>query len=250
MTRRYTTLITMFVLLLLAAASSHAQSAKNNGFYVYQTSGIIGDQDIYVTDYGIKIENKSSGLITIANSPGWEVLTFHERSRTICKQPLDKFRGYIAEKEFVSTGQEWSKLPLSKTETGSVANINANVFLTPNSFTEKQIKDWSQQFADSKFIKSAKYCVSSDLKIPTKAITTLCRFYGTADKGGLPLEFKYHDLGGNLHVGLITSMVKPFQFDSKIFPTPKDFRAVESMKDLLKSVKSSKAKKLRRRPLL
>ena len=197
-----------------------SKQETKQGLYIYQTSGIIGDQDIYATNNGIKIVNKSSGLVTVAAAPDWIVTTYHDNSRLKCQVPLSSFSGYIPKAAFEETGCRWDNLPLVKSEVKEVANLPSQVYTTSNNFTEKQLKDWQLQFADSKFIKSARYCVSSNLKLPDKALSVLCKFYGLAKKGGVPLEFKYHDLGGNLHTGLITTSQRSLKAESISLKAP------------------------------
>ncbi len=232
-----------------AGATDSKQETKQ-GLYIYQTSGIIGDQDIYATNNGIKIVNKSSGLVTVAAAPDWKVTTYHDNSRLTCQVPLSSFSGYIPKAAFEETGCRWDNLPLVKSEVKEVANLPSQVYTTSNNFTEKQLKDWQLQFADSKFIKSARYCVSSNLKLPDKALSVLCKFYGLAKKGGVPLEFKYHDLGGNLHTGLITTSQRSLKAESISLKAPEGYKTVSSPAALHKEVTASKNKQIKRRPLL
>lgn len=234
----------------LAIHSGNAIAIEPEAYYIYQTSGIVGDQDIYITRDGIKIVNKTSGLVTIARAPLWKVVTFHDRTKSICTEPLTTFKGYIPSKEFVSTGSSWAALPFIKSDNKLISGINSTVFTTPNSFTTKQLKDWQREFADSKFIKSARYCVSSDLNTSPKIRTAVCKFYGLADKGGLPLEFKYHDLGGNLHVGLITTTIKKISEASIDCAIPEGYKIVKDHRELHKLATANKTREKQRRPLL
>ena len=231
-------------------SSNPGEAAEQKGHFLYQTSGIIGDQNVFISENSIKIVDKSFDLITIARAPDWKVTTYHKKSRTICSLPLSSFNGYISQKEFDSTGQSWSDLPFVKSNTKDIAGLDATVFITPGSFVNKQLKDFDRQFADSKFIKSARYCVSNNLSINPKVRTILCKFYGLADKGGLPLEFKYHDLRGDMHIGLITSQTKINSSLDTRFDVPSGYKKVKNFEELLKIANSNKSKVKRRRPLL
>lgn len=238
-------------LCLLVQSFIHPSHASEYGkYFLYQTSGIIGDQNIYISDDGIKIENKSSDIVTIAKAPSWKIVTFHKKTKTACSLPLSKFKGYISQKEFDATGQNWFKIPFVKSSSKKIAGLDSSIFITPSSFIKNQLKDFDRQFADSKFIKSARYCVSKELNINPKARLTLCKFYGLADKGGLPLEFKYHDLRGDLHIGLITSKTKAITTFDTSFEIPSGFKQVKTHEELLKIANSTKKKIKRRRPLL
>lgn len=247
--------IVLCMLLLLSISLTCYQSSigldtGDEALYLYQTSGIIGDQDIYITGTAVRIENKTSGLISIARAPSWKVTTFHNGSKSICALPLQSFHGYIPEKAFLETGAMWNTIPFEKSDSKEIAGTASTVFTTTGAYTEKQLKDWQREFADSKFIKSARYCVAEKLAANQKARSVLLRFYSLPDKGGLPLEFKYHDLGGNFHTGLITSSQRSVKADSVSFEIPKDYKAVPNNAELFKVATTSKVKRNKRRPLL
>lgn len=242
--------VLLIVLFLTCTTNQPVHCEDSKGHYIYQTSGILGDQDVFVSQNGIKIINKSTNLVTVARAPRWNVTTYHEKTKTLCTEPLARFNGYISEKEFVSTGKFWSKLPLKKSNTNTIAGISSLIYITPQEFTKNQIKDWSRQFADSKFIKSARYCVSENLNIPAKAKSVLCKFYGLKNLGGVPLEFKYHDLGGYLHVGLTTSSQEKIDSKKIDLSIPSNFKKVKNHKTLLSISQDNKTKVRKRRPLL
>ena len=246
--------IALCLLVLLLSLTCYQRSfcmdTAGDALYLYQTSGIIGDQDIYITETGVRIENKTSGLVSIARAPSWKVTTFHEGSKSICSLPLQSFQGYIPEKAFLETGAIWDTIPFEKSDHKEIAGTAATVYTTSSAFTEKQLTDWQREFADSKFIKGARYCVAEKLEVNQKARSVILRFYRLADKGGLPLEFKYNDLGGNFHTGLITSSQSSKKAESISFEIPKDYRAVPNNAELFKIATTNKIKSNKRRPLL
>lgn len=227
-------------------------TGNNQNLYqhLYQTSGVLGDQDVFLSNNGLKIIDLTSGLTTSAQAPSWNVTVFDKTTRTTCTVSLDKFEGYVPKSEFESTGSKWYMLPFEQDGTTTIADINSITFTTPATFTDKQQKDFEREFADSKFIKSAQYCISKDIKAPRQAISILCRFYGLPEKGGVPLQFKYHDLGGYLHVGLITTSRESKSEKTLDLDVPADFTKVSTAREVLESSQARKIKKKDRRPLL
>ncbi|MBK9141332.1 MAG: hypothetical protein IPM23_02475 [Candidatus Melainabacteria bacterium] len=223
--------------------------AADRSLRLSQTSGVLGDQEVSIRADGIRIDDKTTGLVTVSRAPEWRVRVFDTKSRTGCNVPLEKFTGYLPASEYDATGSRWTALPLEKTGTTTVAGLSATTYLTPQSFTDKQQKDFEREFADSRFIRSAQLCIASDFKAPPQVISVLSRFYGLPDKGGIPLQFKYNDLGGYLHVGLITTSRAdlPAAIDLE---SPPGLKEVASASAVFNNSQAMKTKKKVRRPLL
>ncbi|MCA9803425.1 MAG: hypothetical protein KC777_15750 [Cyanobacteria bacterium HKST-UBA02] len=239
----------ILTLLALCLACASAVSAAEQSLRLSQTSGVLGDQEVSIRPDGIRIDDKTAGLVTVSRAPDWRVSVFDTRSRTACNVPLEKFTGYLPPSEFDTTGSRWASLPLEKTGTTTVAGLPATTYLTPQSFTDKQQKDFEREFADSKFIRSAQLCIANDVKAPPQAISILSRFYGLPEKGGIPLQFKYNDLGGYLHVGLITTSRADLPVTVDLV-TPAGLKELTSASDVFNTSQASKTKKKIRRPLL
>lgn len=243
-------LIATQALCLPPAWSQEGKAITGPYQHLYQTSGVLGDQDVFLSNNGLKIIDLTSGLTTCAHAPNWNVTVFDKTTRTTCTVSLDKFEGYLPKSEFESTGSKWYTLPFEQDGTITIAGINSITYTTTATFSDKQQKDFEREFADSKFIKNAQYCISKDIKASRQAISILCHFYGVPEKGGIPLQFKYHDLGGYLHVVLITTSRKSESKKTIDLDIPSDFTKVSSARQVLESSQAQKSKKMNRRPLL
>lgn len=218
-----------------------------------QTCAVLGDQDVFVSSKGIKIVDRSIGLTTVASAPDWTVTTYDTRSKTYSQVPLKSQRTYIPDKEFIVLGVKWQNLTLDKeVQLTDVAKVPSQGYVTPNSFSEKQLKDRERESADMQFVVSAKHCEASNLSVPKEAAQVLATYYALPCKGSVPLQFRYHDLGGYFHNWLVTSSVQPVATVDYKPPVAAGFQKLATAFDIRAAAqKSAKAKEVKKKvPLL
>lgn len=233
------------------AASARAEanaSTTDKGIYLYQTSGILGDLDVTISTLGIKIIDAKTGTVTVSSPPEWKTVTYNPRSKTIFTTSLKSFGGYLPPETFSTTGLPWSKLPLVQAKTEQIAGLPADSYVTPQSFTDKQLKDQNNDCADSAFIKSAKFITAKNISAPLQAATILSQFHCVPNKGSLPLKFQYIDLRGNLNTMLITSQCKEVNVSKSDFEIPSDLKPVQSIYSVRANLSKTAVRK--KRPLL
>jgi hypothetical protein len=110
-----------------------------------------------------------------------------------------------------------------------VAGVAGQAYVTPPNFTEKQLKDQSNECADSAFISSAKFVTAKGMSAPPQAYALLNQFHCLPNKGALPLKFQYKDLRGNLNTMLVTSQCKSVNVEKSDFIVPSDLKATSSI---------------------
>lgn len=233
------------------AAPAPAQSAEG-GWNLSQTCGVLGDLEVFINQKKIRITDVATGIVTSSYAPDWKVVTVDQKTKSFAESPLNNFKGYIEDREFVDPGTRWVALPLEPDQPTKIAGVDAVSFKTPPTFSEKQIKDWTQESASSTFAKSARYCVAKNIAVPKQATEVLCRFYQLPVKTSLPLQFKYYNVANNLNTWLFTTRVSPgtdFGAGDSIPPGfTKAVSAMEVKNSLRKTEAAKKVKK--KRPLL
>lgn len=251
------------VVVVFAGISNAGTSGANAGgtipkaitgtWLLKQTCAVLGDQDVFVSGKGIKIVDRSVGLTTVASSPDWIVTTYDTRSKTYSQVPLKAQGNYIPDKEFKAIGTRWQNLALEKEpQSTDVAKITSQGYVTPSSFSEKQLKDRERESADMQFVVSAKHCEATNLSVPKEAARILSTYYALPNKGGVPLQFRYHDLGGYFHNWLVTSNVEPVAAIDYKPPIASGFQKLATAFDIKEAAqKSARAKETKKKvPLL
>lgn len=236
-----------------ALALSAKPKTVTGTWHLNQTCAVLGDQDVFVSDKGIKIVDRSVNLTTVASSPDWIVTTYDTRSKTYSQVPLKAQRTYIPDKEFKVIGTRWQNLALEKEpQSTDVAKIPSQGYVTPSSFSEKQLKDRESESADMQFVVSAKHCEATNLSVPKEAARVLSTYYALPNKGGVPLQFRYHDLGGYFHNWLVTSNVEPVAAIDYKPPIASGFQKLGTAFDIKEAAqKSARAKETKKKvPLL
>ncbi|QQR55947.1 MAG: hypothetical protein IPG59_13105 [Candidatus Melainabacteria bacterium] len=214
---------------LSTATLAQAVNATEKGIYLYQTSGLLGDLDVVVSPVGVKIVAAKTGTVTVATPPEWKIVTYNPRTKNSFSAPLKSFSGYLPPETFQTTGLPWSQLPLVQSKIDQVAGVAAEAYVTPSNFTEKQLKDQSNECADSAFISSAKFVTAKGISAPPQAYALLNQFHCLPNKGALPLKFQYKDMRGNLNTMLVTSQCKPIDVSKSDFIVPSDLKVTSSI---------------------
>lgn len=240
-----TVLATSFAACIRAEASANTQ---DKGIYLYQTSGILGDLDVTISPIGIKIVAAKTGTVTISSPPEWKIVTYNPRTKSSFTSSIKTFSGYLPPETFRVTGLPWSKLPMVRTKSEQIAGLPADSYVTPQSFTDKQLKDQNNDCADSAFIKSAKFITAKNITAPAHASALLSQFHCVPNKGSLPLKFQYIDLRGNLNTMLVTSQCKPVTVSKSDFEIPSDLKPAASIYAVQTSANKTTVRK--KRPLL
>lgn len=223
-----------------AKASSQAAQAppqvvpqvKPNGWTSYQTSGLLGDQDLYATASGIKIIERRSGSGITASAPDWTVYVFDKTTKRICSYKLKDYPGLGDKVTALTGGHKMGSLPLKPVGKTTLNGINAIECQTTKSFTSKQEKDHERESADHRFVRSARLLVADKVTLPKQALAIACKFYGVPPYPALPLEFKYLNLKGDLVTILLTSELKPIKLEAADFKPPEGFQKVASVEKL------------------
>lgn len=233
---------------------SATSAAKATGtWHLNQTCAVLGDQDVFVSSKGIKIVDRSIGLRTVASAPDWIVTTYDTRSKTYSQVPFKSQKTYIPDKEFKALGVRWQNLALDKElQSTDVAKVQSQGYVTPNSFSQKQLKDRERESADMQFVVSAKHCEATSLSVPKQAAQILSTYYSLPSKGAVPVQFRYHDLGGYFHNWLVTSSIQPVDPVDYKPPIASGFQKLVTAFDIRAAAqKSAKAKEQKKKvPLL
>jgi hypothetical protein len=223
-----------FILSLLACVSLNAAKAQaDDGYYSYQTSSTMGDQDTYVTNSALKIVDRSHGNVVVSAAPSWKVFAFNTRTKRICSFSSPRtFTGIGNKLATVTGGVTLYNIPLKPTGKTILHGIRSIELQTPKSFVNKQIKDKEHESADPRFVQSAQMLVAEKVILPVEAATVLSRFYGVPLQRAMPLQFKYINCRGDLNTILLTSDLKPIKLVVTDFEIPKDYKTVTDFSKL------------------
>lgn len=244
-------LIAIFLFVQDARSDDNSQPPGTT-YVIEQTCGVLGDHTVVASNSSIKITDKVTGMVTWAQTPDWKVLTVDPKNKVYSETPLDSFKSYIPDSEFVDPGNRWVTLPFESQPTTKVAGQDASVYKTPVSFDEERQKAWTQESASMTFTRKAQYCVSQKITLPPQEFRILCRFYELPEKGGLPLDFRYYSMAGHMTTWLFTNSVKQTKSEVPAMAIDPAFQKVATASDVRKAfrTKQSQNKERKKRPLL
>lgn len=233
--------------LALTAQASQVMAAENiDALYLYQTSALNGDLDVYIAHDRLKIYDKRTGSGITAVAPAWTISVFEGRNKRICTIPLAQYSGGRQKVATITGGTYLDRLPLRYVGKGQVNGIDCSEYQTTDKFAAKQEKDRAAESADPRFVHQAQLMISGENTAQAKAASILALYYGIPDlerasKAGaskkytgqaIPLKFCYRNLRGDVHDILITSDKKSIKMTARDFDPPQGYRKVAMLKDL------------------
>jgi hypothetical protein len=199
-------IISVLVAITSASQALAASVEKLDGWELHQTSEVVGGEPkILITDKAIKISVKKLGLNVIALGPEWKVFLSNDVSKVFHECPLQKFHSYMNDSQSLVTGNQFEDLPLVKSGRTNVLGVDAIKYTTPASLAAKSFREHQDRMTDNGAVVSASYLLADQLGTPPQAGKILQRFYGLTATAGVPLEFKYINLGSEHHTRLRTT---------------------------------------------
>lgn len=210
---------------------------KFDGWYLYQTSGVFGDQDVHISKEGIRIVDRKSGITVVSKAPKWNVTTIHPKAKTFCTSPASKYIGMTPADDLTRCGAGTAKIPFTKDTRAQVAGMDVLAFVTPKSYEKQQEKAFNNESAGPYFIRNARFIVADKVTVPAQAAKILAMHYDVpAPATGVPVDMKYFDLKGNLHVVLVTSSIENMAVNATIFDADtKGLKPLKTSRDVVKS---------------
>jgi len=159
-----------------------------------QSSSVIGDQRVWISDQRIDIVDQGTGVRTTASAPDWTVYTIDETSKVYASAKPESYKGFVPDEEFKHLGLvDWNSLPLFFFGiTRYVAYEKAFLFDSGAHFTGVQQKQFQNQFAAPTFVKSGQYLVSKDQIGSAEACTIMARYYRVPDPAKLSYSTSGH----------------------------------------------------------
>jgi hypothetical protein len=214
--------------LLTAAPKSPTLPAAKaaNGWNIYQTSSVLGDQDVFFNNSGLKIVDRANGNVVTASAPAWKITAYNQKTKRMCSYTVKNFPGINSRIRTITGGMTLDTLPLQKTAKTVLHGISAQELQTPKSYVAKQQSAKEHESADPRFVQSAQMLVAEKPAIPAAIATVLCKFYGVPATTSLPLQFKFINTNGDLNTILLTNAMKPAQLTKDDFSAPNGYKSV------------------------
>ncbi len=210
---------------------------KFDGWYLYQTSGVFGDQDVNISKNGIRIVDRKSGLTVVSKAPKWDVITIHPKAKTYCTSAPANYIGMTPADVLTRCGAGTAKIPFTKEARAEVAGMDVASFITPKTYEKQQEKAFNNESAGPYFIRNARFLVADKVTVPSQAAKILAQHYDVpAPAAGVPVDMKYFDLKGNLHIVLVTSSIENKAIDTGLFTVDtKGMKLLKTSRDVQKS---------------
>jgi hypothetical protein len=194
--------------------------ADEQGWVLTQRSSTLGDQYVYISPSGVKIQNAQQGVGTIVKAPSWDVLFFNDKTKMYFPMGYQQWKAKLAGNKNKIPRASWTP-----GRTGSIAGLRASQYVMKNTGGTKGPNDWV----------SAEYWVANDIKVNARLSELLSTAYGTPDNSCVPLRLTYKTASGRAGVSLDTYREQATSIPSSYFNGPSNYQLAKSEVDVMMS---------------
>jgi hypothetical protein len=187
--------------------------ADEQGWVLTQRSSTLGDQYVYISPSGVKIQNAQQGVGTIVRAPSWDVLFFNDKTRVYFPMSYQAWKGKLASK-----GGKFPHAGWAQGRTGSIMGLRATQYNMKNTGTPRSANEWV----------SAEYWVANDIKVNPKLSELLSTAYGTPDNPCVPLRLTYKTASGKSGTSLDTYREQATSIPTSYFNGPTGYQLAKS----------------------
>jgi hypothetical protein len=204
-------------LLTLPMTGLKAQ-ADEQGWVLTQRSSSLGDQYVYISPSGVKIQNAQQGVGTIVKAPSWDVLFFNDKTKSYYLMSYGQWKTKLAGNKSKIPHAAWSQ-----GRSASIAGLRATQYVMKNSGASKGPNEWV----------SAEYWVANDIKVNPKLSELLSTAYGTPDNSCVPLRLTYKTAAGKAGTSLDTYREQATSIPTSYFNGPNGYQLAKSEVDVM-----------------
>lgn len=226
LSRSFLQLIPILAMLLTQATASHAKphgktNAPVTGIVMHGVYGF-GQQIIYISPDGVRIQYPVAGLNLVCKKPTYEIVWFNPPAKTMMRETIAQFRE--------RTAMPPKELDLSRARSAAVkfAGVDANCFTVRRNEDSDSIGLPKFASRDKSRLSTSNFFVMKGTDTAPEYIRFLDTFFGMPYFGGLPLALKH-----NLSDGTTSTAFRVDRVEKKILPpdildVPRGFRLVHN----------------------
>jgi hypothetical protein len=211
-------LVLLQACLLVGQASYSIARADEQGWVLTQRSKSLGDQYVYISPSGVKVQNAQQGVGTVVRAPNWDVLFFNDKSRLYFSMSYQQWKTKLAANK--------AKIPPANWVTGrsgSIAGLKATQYVMKNAARPRGPNDWV----------SAEYWVANDIKVNPRLSELLSTAYGTPDNSCVPLRLSYRTAAGKTGMSLDTYREQATSIPTSYYNGPNGYQLAKSEVDVM-----------------
>lgn len=216
-----------------ASTSTPASVDGKDNFRVLQHSKASGEEEIWVSPYGIKIINLRNRYVSLFPSPYTTVHTYNTKTKKLYSCPLKSYKSPYASSIALLKAVTFSEIKTSKYKEATYKGCSAIYSKIPKDVMLQRMKERSQDDLVSRAPWLFEMVTSSKLLIAAPAARFVCLYYGLPQKTGLVLEINYETFGRKKHQYLTTDKFEVKNFKSSDFLPPTNYAKVKNDGDVL-----------------
>jgi hypothetical protein len=185
-----------FLPLILAAALtavSPPSFAKNNAestWVLSQKHDWLGEQTVYLSRSGIRIENAKTGTVYVSHPPDWQVFAFNSHASSFAQTSMSQMHGALPFTEGLLFGKMVAEIPIVKAGSEKILGQDADLLTTKPQYEHQLAKEFADKKVGGSAFRSIRYWRAALAAVPSREGELLSRVYGFPIGTLVPLQLE------------------------------------------------------------
>lgn len=219
---------------LLSAAAASAVIAANAGpkytasIKLRQFSHVNGDETIWISPEGLRVDNPRSHVIYVAKAPDWLVYTYSLETKNYSTTAWDAVRNRITGTAALFGGIVLVKATTKPAGTEQSFGYKLNKFVNDEAFTKKALDMFlTAHTVRASYPQTFTYKTLSPDMFPPQVAHILSAMHDVPDLHGVPLDLSYTSLESKKAKYLTTQEIVPTTLTQPMITLPAGFVKVK-----------------------
>lgn len=221
-----------------------ACATQVEGFELRQASKTVGEQKVIVTARALRCENISTHVVLVSVAPDWKVVVYNPTTKRTHSKAYKDFSGYLQNQMVFFTGSSYADKPLIAAGSGTFKGFTSHSYTEPNNYRATVMPRYYKKMVVGGEPVEMIYTELTLPGISKQAESVLERFYGLAQKGGVPVVFGFTSVAKEKKVVLSTSAINKVVVDDAVFKIPAGLTLTKNVEEVFLDGKSDDGSEL------
>jgi hypothetical protein len=220
----------LFVAFLLVVSPAH--SAQVDGYILKQDGKMVGTQSITVTAKGLRCESIKARTVLLCTAPNWDVLIYNPATKKSKLTPYKDFRGYLQKQMVLFSGNSYFDKPVVVKKKLTFQGFPGTLWGEPPGYPALMAGKYTQNVVKGGEPAVIAYKVLNLPGVTKESESVLERYYSVPETGGVPVDYRWTSVSGEVRNFLTTGLVVKQKVDEALFKPPTGLIPSKNLEDV------------------
>jgi hypothetical protein len=229
--------IALFLFLPIAVT---AKNKNETAFKLLQRSQQAGNEVVYLCPLGIRIENQTSSVTTVAAPPEWKICRFNPRNMTFLETPYSQLINKMSIGQVITGNVVLDKATVRKIGQSQFLTFNVDKYSSSVNFeTNASNMRHRTHSVSGSFPQTFEMLALPNGFVPPQEAHIASVLYGSPDLPAFVLEITCHAFDAKVYKYVSTKDIRKVSVEPTLFLPPQGYTRVKTESDLVFDLKSN-----------